>query len=123
MKRIIVLAVLMILATVRLVACEIRLSVQEATKKEIYSTGDTVIVQAQVQLIHRGCPVAIKKTRFTYENLKIAGATEWKEIKPGLFTRQIKVVITEEKAGQAKISAVRTCGKKGGYAVCLFRKL
>jgi hypothetical protein len=122
MKRIILLSTLMVLATCRLIACDIRLSIQEGSKKEVYETGDTVIIAAQVQLTHRICAVELKKTKFTYENLKILGATEWKEVKPGLYSRQIKVQVTNEKTGQAKIFAVRKCDKEGGYGVCTLKK-
>ncbi|MDR3328867.1 MAG: hypothetical protein LBS63_02005 [Prevotellaceae bacterium] len=122
MKRIIFIALLLLPASPRLSACEIRMDVQDDLKKDTYLTGDTVVVLVQVQLTHRVCPEGIKRTKFTYENLKIAGATEWKEVKPGLYTRRIKATITADKNGNAKIIAVRTCDKEGGHSVCTFKK-
>jgi hypothetical protein len=98
------------------------MDVQDDLKKEAYLTGDTVVVLVQVQFTHRICPAGIKKTKFTYENLKIAGATEWKETKAGLYTRRIKATITADKEGDAKITATRTCDKEGGHGVCTFKK-
>jgi len=125
MKKIIVLSILMTLTTFQLLACDIRLSIPKESAKEIYKAGDEVVIDVQIQFSHRVCPVEIKKTKFTYKNLKILGATDWKEIKPGYYTRQIKVKIekiSDAKDGQAKISAVRTCDKEGGYAVFSFNK-
>jgi hypothetical protein len=115
----------MALTTFQLLVCEISLTIQKDSKKEVYKVSNEVVVDVQIKFNHRVCPVEIKKTRFTYENLKILGATDWKEIKPGQYTRQIKVKIekiSEAKDGQAKISAVRTCDKEGGYAVFSFNK-
>ena len=118
--------ILIFLASYQLIACDIRLSVHEDdAKKKTYKAGDEATIDVLVQFNHRVCPIEIKKTKFTYENLKILGATEWKETKPGLYTRQIKVKIekiSDEKGGLAKISAVRTCDKEGGYAVFSFNK-
>lgn len=125
MKKIMVLSILMTLTTFQLLACDISLSIPKDSIKEVYKAGDEVVIDVQIQFNHRVCPVEIKKTKFTYENLKILGATDWKETKPGYYTRQIKVKIekiSDAKDGQAKISAVRTCDKEGGYAVFSFNK-
>jgi hypothetical protein len=123
MKKVIILLTLFVLATCQLMACEIRFSIREDCKKETYQSGDEVVINIQVQFTHRVCTEGIKKTKFTCENLKILGATEWKEIKPGLYSRQIKATITDEKAEEkAKITAVRKCDKEGGYGVCTLKK-
>ena len=121
-----VLLTLMLLATCHLFACDIRFSLPKDANKEMYKSGDEVVIEVQVQFNHRVCPLEIKKTKFIYENLKILGATDWKESKPGFYTRQIKVKIEKisaEKDGQAKISAVRTCDKEGGYATFSFNDI
>ena len=126
MKKLTMFVMLIFLASYQLIACEILLSVHEdGAKKKTYYAGDEAIIDVLVQFNHRVCPIEIKKTKFTYENLKILGATEWKETKPGHYTRQIKVKIekiSDEKDVQAKISAIRTCDKEGGYAVFSFNK-
>lgn len=123
MKKTFVLLIFLLAATCRLSACEIRMNVDKDYEKEAYSAGDTVIVNVEVRLTHRVCPEGIKKTKFTCENLKIAGATEWKEMKPGLYARRVKAVITSDKSGDAKISAVRKCDREGGYGICLFGRM
>ncbi len=122
MKKLIVLLFLIGLVTYHAMACEISFSVSEKYKKEVYKPGDEVIIEVQVQLTHRVCPLEIKKTKFTYENLRILGVTEWKEVKPGFFIRQIKALVTEEKPGDVKLSAIRKCDKEGGYSVCTLKK-
>lgn len=122
MKRLIVLLSLIGLVAFQATACDIKLNVQEKSKKAVYKTGDEVVIEVQVKLLHRNCSYEIQQTKFTYENLKIVGATDWKEVQPGLYTRQIKAKITNDKAGDAKISANRKCNKEGGYAVCTLKK-
>jgi hypothetical protein len=121
MKRTLLISLLLLLASLRLQACEIRIDVLDELKKETYTSGDTLILHVQVQFTHRICPEGIKKTKFTYENLKISGATEWKETKPGLYSRHIKAAITADKEGDAKITAIRTCDKEGGQGTCTLK--
>jgi hypothetical protein len=121
MKRLIFIPLLLLASALRLLACEISMDVQDDLKKDAYLPGDTVVVLVQVQFTHRICSEGIKKTKFTYENLKIAGATEWKESKAGLYSRKIKATITADKKGDAKITAVRQCDKEGGHGTYILK--
>lgn len=120
-QRILFFSILVLTAT-KMFACDISATISESKKKTTYAVGDEVIIDVQVQLTHRVCAVAIKQTKFTYENLKIVGATEWKETKPGLYTRQVKALVTADKPGDSKLSVERKCDKEGGYAVCIIKK-
>jgi hypothetical protein len=103
-----------------IIACEITFDIAEKTKNKIFKTGDTVSIEVKIQLTHRICSVDIKKTKFSYKNLKIIGATDWKEVRAGLFSRQIKAQITDDKAKAANLSVSRQCDKEGGYSVLIF---
>jgi hypothetical protein len=122
MKRLLSLLILLTAFGYHVFACEIKVGVQEKSKKETYSVGDEVVIEVQVQLTHRHCHLEIQKTKFTYENLKIVGATDWKEVKPGCYTRQVKATVTGEKGGVAKLTIDRKCDEEGGYAVCTLKK-
>lgn len=122
MKRIIVLLTLLTVVTLQSFACEIKVGVPDKSKKEAYAQGDEVVIEVQVQLTHRHCSLDIQKTKFTYENLKIMGATDWKEVQPGLYSRQVKAKVTNDKAGDAKLIVDRKCEKDGGYAVCTLKR-
>ncbi len=122
MKKIISLFSVLFFLTGCILACEITTSVQDEFKKPVYKAGDNVVVDVQVQFVHRDCPVNIKDTKFTFENLKIVGATEWKEKSPGLYVRQVKAVVTDDKSGDAKLFVNRQCDKDGGHAVCTLKK-
>lgn len=122
MKRLLAVLVVVLSVAYQSVACEIKVGVQEKSKKESYKVGDEVVIDVQVQLIHHHCGLEIKKTKFVYENLQIVGATEWKEVRPGTYTRQVKAKVTADKAGDAKLIIDRKCDKEGGYGVCTLKK-
>ena len=68
---------------------------------------------------HRVCPEGIEKTKFTYDGLKIQGATKWVETSAGTWERKLKIEVIEE-AEKLKLKAVRTCDKDGGSGSITF---
>lgn len=122
MKRTIALFALLATMLCHAFSCDIKICVQEAYKKAVYAVGDEIVIDVQVQLRHRHCPLAIKDTKFSYINLKIIEATEWKESSAGIYTREVKARITDGKAGDAKLVVDRTCEREGGHAVCWLKK-
>lgn len=124
MKKLILLFFIIILTTFQLFACEIRVIVnKESPKKESFKSNDIAIIDVEVQFIHRVCPLSINKTIINYENVKLISATDWKEVKPGFYSQQLKVKIlkiSDRKEVQTKISVERNCDAQGGYAVFSF---
>lgn len=108
-------------ALVNLVACDITFSIA-GNKKETYKAGDELVIEVQVKLIHRQCKVEMKDTKFTYEGLKIDGATDWTETQTGVYTRKIKAKVVSDSLKQAKLTVVRKCNKDGGYGVFTIKK-
>jgi hypothetical protein len=99
------LAILFLIVTGPVIAsaCEIDIEILE-NKKEIYHKGDVLIVKVKVILTHRQCPEGINTTKFSYEGIKVLGATKWNEISKGTFERKFNLVF----------GALRTCDKEGG---------
>ncbi len=102
-------------------ACEITLGVESQTK-ESYNTGDEIIIKVEVVFSHRACPVAIKDTKFTFDGAKFLGATEWKEVKAGSYTRKVKLKVEQDGKQEIKLTAKRTCEKDGGFASIKLKK-
>lgn len=115
MKRVFVMMILMVGMAISALACEINLEVSEKSAKEEYAVGDELVVTVEVILTHRNCHIDIADTDFDGDGLKIKQATKWKEIKPGVWTRKLKVEVTGNKSGELTLSATRTCNKEGGY--------
>lgn len=115
MKKIFVMMVLLAGMVTTAMACEINLEVSEKSAKEEYAVGDELVVTVEVILTHRNCHVDIADTDFEGDGLKIMQATKWKEVKPGVYTRKLKVQVTGNKTGELSLSASRTCHKEGGY--------
>jgi len=94
-------------------ACEIEFEVV-GNKKDVYQTGDEIIVKVHVVFTHRVCPEGIESTRFIYEGMKILGATKWEEISSGTYERKLKIKIEESSPDGLVLKAIRTCDKEGG---------
>jgi hypothetical protein len=101
-------------------ACDIKFSIPGENKT--YKTGEEVIIEVTVTLTHRNCHTDITDTKFTYEGLKILGATDWKETQPGTYVRRIKTQVLKNQSEEAKLIASRKCDKDGGYGVCKLKK-
>ena len=120
MKRILLLIVFVAGLVSIASACDI--SVVPVDTKPGYKPGDVFVLEVRVKLTHRKCDVAIQKTKFTYENIKILGATDWREEEPGLYVRQIKVQFIGDRPGDGKLAVERKCEKDGGFGECTLRR-
>ncbi len=95
-------------------ACEIDFEIIKG-KKEVYSVGDTIIVKTRVALTHRSCPIALKKTKFKLNGMKVLGATKWKKLSSMDYVRKLKILITGTKDNKVTLNAIRECEKDGGF--------
>lgn len=93
-------------------ACELKFSVS-GEQKGSYKSGDELIVEVTVVYTHRTCEIQLSDTKFTYEGMKIIGATAWKEKAPNTFSRQIKISLLADALPEAKLSVTRKCSKDG----------
>ncbi|MFB6319653.1 hypothetical protein [Saccharicrinis sp. FJH54] len=113
MKKITFLLLFTIFSIITVSACEIEFkTLGEA--KEVYSPGDIIFVKLTIFLTHRNCPEGLEATRYDYPGFKVLGATEWKEVKPGMFERKFKLQVIKPVDGKSSFSAIRTCQKEGG---------
>ena len=95
-------------------ACDIEFEILKGEKAK-YVAGDIIIIKVNVKLTHRTCPVAIKKTKFKMNGLKVIGATEWKQLSAMEYERKLKIQVESNKDGKLVFNAVRTCDKDGGF--------
>ncbi len=102
-------------------ACEIIFKVISEEKKE-YKEGDEIIFSIEVKLTHRVCPIAMQDTKFTYDGIKVIGATKWEETKPGIWTRKIKSQVINNGKTTIMLSAQRKCEKDGGFSTIQLNK-
>lgn len=104
-------AVLLALTPRQIDACEIDFKIIKG-KKEVYTVGDQIIVKVHVALTHRSCPVALKKTKFKLNGMKVLGATKWKQLSSMDYERKLKIKIT---GNDVTLNAIRECDKDGGF--------
>lgn len=93
-------------------ACELKFNIS-GEKKEVYKVGSEVIVEVEIVYTHRTCEIQLSDTKFTYEGMKILGATAWKDKAPNTFSRQIKLMLLDDSLTEAKLNIVRKCSKEG----------
>ena len=114
-KVLVLFGLLIFLANIKPVfACDIKISVG-GKQQEFYQPGDKIIFKVIVKLTHRVCKVAMEKTQFKTEGLKISKATKWKQLRPNIWGRKLVAVVTGSKDGKLSLSAIRKCDKEGGF--------
>ncbi len=95
-------------------ACEIEFKILKG-EKEKYKFGDTIVVMIEVALTHRSCPIAMKKTKFKLNGMKVIKSTPWKQKSANDWKRKLMIVITEKEAKKVNLTAIRECEKDGGF--------
>lgn len=95
-------------------ACEIDFEIIKG-KKDVYQVGDEIVVKVIVELTHRSCPEALKKTKFKMNGMKVTGSTGWKQITTMIYERKLKITITGTDNGKVTINVIRECDKDGGF--------
>jgi hypothetical protein len=103
---------LLLLNPIVLQACELKFAIS-GEQKESYKSGEELIVEVTIVYTHRTCEIQLSDTKFTYEGMKILGATAWKEKAPNTFSRQIKISLLADALPEAKLNIVRKCSKDG----------
>jgi hypothetical protein len=114
MKKILFITALFFLAGISSYACEFKFSVVKG-EKEVYSKGDVLVVEIKVNFTHRVCPLALEDTKFKTKGLKVAGAKDWEEVSPGVYTRLVKLEVTGTEDGKLVLNASRSCDKEGSF--------
>jgi len=97
-------------------ACDIQFEIVDG-EKTTYAVGDVVVVKVTITFIHRVCSSGIKSTEFDATGMDIVAATDWTESTTNIWTRKIKLKVTE--AGKLELSASRSCDKEGGFGSIL----
>lgn len=113
MRKRMVLLALFVFVAFQSFACHINFQAQGNPKS--CKANETLIITVKLTLTHRTCKVAAQETKFKYDGVQIVGATPWKEESAGVFVRQIKAKVLNDKKGKILLSASRTCDKEGGY--------
>lgn len=103
-------------------ACELKFNIS-GEKKEAYKAGEEVIIEVTIVYTHRKCEIELSDTKFTYEGIKILGATPWKEKAPATFVRQIKVLMLDDTLEEGVLSIGRKCSKEGVFGSVKLKKV
>lgn len=121
MKKIIFLVALVMAIWGESHACELKFNISGG-QKETYKSGEEVIIEITITYTHRKCEIELSDTKFTYEGIKILGATPWKEKAPATFSRQIKVLVLEDTLKEGVLSIGRKCSKEGVFGSIKLQK-
>lgn len=118
-SKIFLIVLLSTLSVTKILACEIFLEVV-SEQKDTYKRGEEIIVKVKIYLAHKNCPVDIRQTYYKPTGLEILGATDWKEVSPGVWERKLKLKVIADKAGTASLNISRSCEKEGGSNTLYF---
>jgi hypothetical protein len=100
-------------------ACDIVFEITDGEKTS-YSIGDVVVVKITISFTHRVCSEGINSTEFDATGMEILSATAWSESTPNVWSRKIKIEVTE--IGKLELVASRSCDKDGGFGSILISK-
>lgn len=115
MKKITLFIILLIVSTIQALACHFEFT-PEGNKKTC-KAGEEFVINVKLTLTHRNCAVAAAQTKFKTDGIDVVGATPWKEVNPGIWTRQVKVKVQKNDKNKVTLTATRTCDRDGGYGV------
>jgi len=118
-KSIFIMSIFLFSTTNIINACEIIFEIEQG-KKEIYKTGDEIIVKVKVIFTHRVCGLSINHTKFEPNGLNILSATDWVENSPNTWERKIKLKVEGNQSGKLVLAANRTCDLVGGQGSITF---
>lgn len=121
MKKIVFLVAILIAILGESHACELKFNIS-GEKKEVYKAGEEVIIEVIITYTHRKCEIELSDTKFTYEGIKILGATPWKEKAPATYARQVKVLILNDSLENGVLSIARKCSKEGVFGSIKLKK-
>jgi len=107
--------IFLLTASLAVLACDFQFSVADGKKS--CKAGDEIVLNVKLTLTHRTCVVAAKDTKFKLDGISIVSATDWKEVGPGVYTRQLKMKVNADKKPKIMLSATRTCDKEGGCGI------
>ncbi len=102
-------------------ACDIKLVVT-GEKKQIYKPGEELVINVTLIYVHRICELELSDTRITCAGMNIVEATEWKEIQPGTYSKDIKARLLQDGNTEASLKVVRKCSADGGIGSIKIRK-
>jgi len=103
-------------------ACELRFNIS-GERKAGYKAGEELIVEITVVYTHRKCEIELSDTKFTYEGIKILGATPWKEKVPATYVRQVKILMLDDALEEGILSVGRKCSKEGAFGSIKLKKV
>jgi len=90
-------------------ACDISVTIEPSSRKEVYQPGDEVVVLVQVRHTHRVCRLPMEETTYEPEGFVILAASDWKESAPGTWNRKMKLKVKGTATGDLVFSVRRKC--------------
>ncbi len=100
------------------VACNLTFSLLDSKGNVVnpqkVKTGDTYTLVMTYSCTHGNCDIALKDTKYKTDGIKVVSATEWTN-NNNVYTRKLKIQITENEKAEVSLQAIRTCDR-GGFA-------
>lgn len=102
------------------IACDFKFEIQ-GDQKAFYKAGEEIVIKVRLNAFHPFCAEDLKNVKFTTEGVDVLGATDWQLISTGIYERKIKIKITNQTNGEAKLTATRLCQKMGGTGTIIIK--
>jgi hypothetical protein len=81
-------------------------------EKAIYNLGDTIMLSIQIKVPVETCLDGMNQTKFFQRGISIIKQSPWQEIKKGFWQKEISLIITGNKKGDALLTILRRNDKQ-----------
>lgn len=106
-------------------ACNITFSLLDSKGNVVnpqkVKTGDTYTLVMTYKYTHGNCDIALKDTKYKTDGVKVVSATEWRS-ENNIYTRKLKIQITENSKEEVFLQAIRTCDRGGANSKFVLKK-
>jgi hypothetical protein len=81
-------------------------------KQDLYSFGDTIKLMITLKTLPETCASGMKQAKVYLSGLQIENQTDWKELKKGLWHKQLTLIVISNKKKEAKLTVARKVDKE-----------
>ncbi|MBR5784508.1 MAG: hypothetical protein IKY43_05005 [Bacteroidales bacterium] len=125
-KKILVALLLFVATAVSSYACSIEFVLQDNKGKTVnpakVKVGEEYVLVVRFETTHGNCGIPVDATKFKLDGIKVVKASDWKDEGNEVYTRKLKIKITENNKDAVSLIVERVCGRGGALAEYSLKK-
>ena len=125
-KKVLVALLLFVVTAVSSYACSIEFTLQDNKGKTVnpakVKVGEEYVLVVRFETTHGNCGIPVDATKFKLDGIKVVKASDWKDEGNEVYTRKLKIKITENNKDAVSLVVERVCGRGGALAEYSLKK-